>query len=236
MKVFLCLLSFLVFTFGHSQKTYVFDQMATYEVTHFKDSTQIKNRTFIEKDISYKKVYLTNSQDNSYLSILSELDNGVYILNFKDYDGLTFKVSISKSDFETSSFITVACKLISSYINPNKEQTNNYDFVQLKDTSINQTLYYRYKLTSNKSKRKKRLKLGEEFYLIDKNTANQLPTLDFSTAYEEWTTTKEFPNGMLFEKHFIDYYGNLDSKQRLLEIQNIDKEIRISTDCLIFKY
>ncbi|SDQ66394.1 hypothetical protein [Flagellimonas zhangzhouensis] len=237
MKVLLRLFAFFVFTFGYSQKTYVFDQLATYEVIHFKDSIQIKNRTFIDQDITYKKVYLTNSRDNSYLCILKELDNGLYLLDFKDYRGVTFNVSVSKSDFEASSFLTIACKLISSYINPyTEQQTKNYEFVQLKDTSINKTPYYRYKLTSNKSKRKKRLKLGEEFYLIDKNTTNQPPTLDFSTAYEEWKTTKEFQNGMLFEKHFIDYYGNLDSKERLLNIQKIKKEIRISTDCIITKY
>ena len=86
-------------------------------------------------------------------------------------------------------------------------------------------------MESIKPKRTKKGKLGTEVYIVDKETQFHLPILNFSTAYEEWKTERDLPNGIFYEKYFIDYYGLLDSKETLINIWKIDKKIVINKDC-----
>nr|WP_297785814.1 hypothetical protein [uncultured Allomuricauda sp.] len=232
MKLFPIIFISVISTIGFSQKTYEFDYWVEYKVTYYKDSVKIKNRPFREKDSTFKKILLTNSKQNHYLAIVTEVDSITYTLRFSDNDGVFMQFEILKKDLKSSDYLNVECELISRYHNPFKYQTKNYDFVLMTDTTITNNSYQRYKLTSIKPKNQRKLKLGAEYYVIDMNTDFHLPILEFSTAYEEWKTTKKLPKGILFEKYFIDFYNHLDSKEVLVDYHKINKEILIDKDCV----
>lgn len=218
-------------TYCFSQKQYEFDYLIEYELTLYKDSIKIKNRPFREKDETIKKYYLTNSKKNNYTTVLTELDSLNFKMAFKDENGIHSNVIILKSDLYKAEFIDINCKDVFKCINPYKYQTKNHAFFELNDTLINRKTYSRYKLESTRPKSVKRKKLGTEFYIIDKTTKFHLPILTFSTAYEKWKTDKTLPNGIFFEKYFIDFYGRLDSKETLINYRKIDKKILIQKEC-----
>lgn len=230
MKIFL--IAFLLFsTYCFSQKQYEFDYRIEYELTLYKDSIKIKNRPFREKDEITRKYYLTNSKKNNYSAVITDLDSINYKMIFKDENGIYSNVTISKSDFDKAEFVNIDCKYVSKYGNPYKYQTKNYDFFELKDTLINGKTFSKYKLESIKPKKVKRRKLGTQFYIIDTKTEFHVPILNFSTAYEEWKSKRKLPNGIFLEKYFIDYYGQLDSKEKLINYWKTDKKIVINNDC-----
>ena len=228
----LLLITFLLLsTVCFSQKQYEFDYLIEYEFTLFKDSIKIKNRPFRKEDKVIKKYYLTNSKKNNYTAIITEIDSLDYKMIFKDENGIYSDVIIAKSDLNSAEFINIDCEYVRKYFNPNKYKTKYYDFLNLNDTLINGKTYSRYKMESIKPKRTKKGKLGTEVYIVDKETQFHLPILNFSTAYEEWKTERDLPNGIFYEKYFIDYYGLLDSKETLINIWKIDKKIVINKDC-----
>ena len=230
MKYFL--ITFLLFSsYCYSQKQYEFDYLIEYEVTYYKDSVKTKNRPFTEKDKTIKKYYLTNAKKNNYVAVITELDSLKYVMIFIDQNGIFSNVNFLKAELNKAEFINIGCESLKRYQNNFKYQINNYDFLKLNDTVINNKAYSMFKLTSIKPKRKKRKKIGTEYYIIDKETSFHLPILDFSTAYEEWKSKKVLPNGIFFEKYFLDYYGKLVSKERLIKVWKINKKIVIDNDC-----
>lgn len=88
-----------------------------------------------------------------------------------------------------------------------------------------------YKLVSINPKRAKRKKLGTKFYIIDKETNFHLPIFNFPTAYEEWKDNKNLPKGIFYEKYYIDYLGNITSREKIIGIWEIDKKIIIQDEC-----
>lgn len=230
MKTFI--ITFLFFTsICFSQKQYKFDYLIEYELTYYKDSIKIKNRPFRKVDKKIKKYYLTNSKNNDYLTIITEKDNLNYRMIFIDNNGIYSNVIILKSDFNKAEFINLDCKYVNRYQNAYKYQIKNYDFFDLTDTLINDKSFIRYKMSSIKPKKVERKKLGTEFYIIDKFTDFHLPILNFSTAYEEWKNNKTIPNGIFNEKYFIDYYGNLDWIEKIVNHCEIEKKIVIQDEC-----
>jgi hypothetical protein len=220
MKPFL-IIFLLISTFCFSQKQYDFDYLIEYELTTYKDS--------VEKTI--KRFYLTNSNKNNYLAVITELDSLNYRMDFKDENGLSFNVNFLKSDLNKAEFINVSCDYVRNYDNPFKFLIKEYDFLNLNDTIIDKVEYSRYKLTSIKPKKKKRKKLATEFYIIDKKTKFHSPIFYFPTAYEEWKSKKNIPNGIFKERYLIDFYGNLDSKEKLINYTKIDKKVVIKNEC-----
>ena len=93
------------------QKRYEFDYLIEYKHTFYNDS-------LTEKTIT--RYYFTNSKKNNYLAIITDLDSLKYHMNFKDENGLTFKVNFLKSDLNKAEFINVECDYISKYHNPYK--------------------------------------------------------------------------------------------------------------------
>jgi hypothetical protein len=219
----------LISTYCFSQKQYEFDYLLEYEMTFYKDS--IKNQKFRKEDQTIKKYYFTNSKKNNYSAVITELDSLNYKMIFKDEKGIFSAVTFLKSDLNKAEFINIGCKSVTRYKNPFKYQTKNYDFFKLNDTIIDGKNYWMYKLESIKPKRVKRKKLGTEFYIIDKGTLFHLPVLTFSTAYEEWKKEGNLPNGIFQQKYFIDYFGQLVIKEKLINYWKINKKIVITNDC-----
>jgi hypothetical protein len=221
----------LLSTYCFSQKQYEFDYLITYDMTVYKDSLKISDQPFNEEGKTLKKYYLTNSKKNNYVAVITELDSLQYKIIFKDENGLLSEMNFLKSDLDSAESINIDCKYVSRYGNPYRYQTNNYDFFKLTDTIVNGKTLSQFKLQSIKPRKIKRKKLGTKFYLIDKEASFHLPVFEFSTAYEEWKETGSLPNGILFETFFIDFYGNLSSKQRLKSYEKVNKKFIIDEAC-----
>ncbi len=233
----LLLITFLLFsTYCFSQKQYEFDYLIEYEYTVYKDTLKIKNHPLREKIKTTKKYYLTNSKKNNYTARMSEVDSLNYRIVFLDQNEIHSNVTVLKSDFIKAEFINIECKYISEYVNrhsisPYKYQTKNYDFFKLNDTLINGETYSKYKFGSNKPKRAKRKGLATLYYIIKNGTEFHSPILTFPTAYEEWKVKRNIPNGIYIEKYLLDSYGQLNSKETLVNYWKIDKKIVIQKGC-----
>ncbi|MFD0990748.1 hypothetical protein ACFQ1R_11620 [Mariniflexile jejuense] len=225
-------ITFLFFsTFCFSQKIYQFDYLIEYEITFHQDSIKINDGTLRKVNKTKKAYYLTNSKNNEYHARITEMDSLKNKISFIDNNGVSANVTYLKSGLDEAEFIDIECKNVMRYQSQYKYEIKNYDFIKLNDTVINGKAYDRYKLESVKPKRTKRKKLGIIYYIIDKETAFHLPILDFTTAYEEWKSGSHLNNGLFFERYYIDYYGNLGTKERLINYQKIDKKIVIDDEC-----
>lgn len=227
------LITLLLFsTVCFSQKQYEFDYLIEYELALYKeDSIKKKHHPIREKDETIKRYYLTNSKKNNYLAIVTELDSLNYNIIFKDEDGIYSNAHFLKSDLDIAEYINIECQYVRRYRNPYKYQINNYAFNILNDTLINGKTYSMYKLGLIKPKKAKRKKIGTNYYIIDKKTNFHLPIFNFSTAYEEWKDNKNLPSGIYFEKYYIDYLGNITSREKLVNFWKIDKKIIIEEEC-----
>ncbi|WP_313807820.1 hypothetical protein [Flavobacterium sp.] len=222
MRQLLFLFTILSSIYGYSQKKYEFDYIIEYKLTVYKDSST-------KKDIT--RYYFTNSKKNNYLAEIANLDSLNYQMVFKDENGISFNVNFLKADLAKTETITVDCPYVNRYQNQFKFRTQEYDFFNMTDTIIDGTKYSRYKLASIKPKKEKRKKLGTEVYIIDQKTAFHLPVFQFSTAYEEWKSTKNIPNGIFKERLLYDFNGNLSMKEEIVGFYSINKTILIDKGC-----
>lgn len=213
-----------------AQKKYVFDRISTYsrEIVKPGDSKKGKNDSITKREV----IYLTQESDNSYFAQLTKKDSLNFTLKLTDRNGIKITMDISRIQFEQLETLEATCKNVSEYMNPYKYQVKNYDFTDIKDTIIEGIAYSSYKLTSNNSKRAKRNKLGTNLYIIDKRIAEHLPLLTFATAYEEWKTERNIPNGLFIEKHMLFYSGKTFMKEKIVSTHKIQKQIVIASPCL----
>lgn len=225
--IFLLLCTGLCF----GQKDYTFDYRLEYQQTFFKDSIPIKNRPFNTQDSIVTVTYLTNSKDNSYHGALTAPDSLHYLLNFKDENGIQFEVSFLKAEFDQAIAIKIPCKFVRSYRNVYTYQTKNYDFSRAKDTLIDGLQYQYYTLAANNPRRAKKKKTGTLLYIIAPETSFHLPLLTYATAFEEWKASQNLPNGISYQKYFIDYYDRKDTQWQLLNYQNINLKLSIDAAC-----
>lgn len=214
-----------------AQKDYTFDYRLEYQQTFFKDSIPIKNRPFYTQDSIATVTYLTNSKDNSYHGVLTAPDSLHYLFNFKDENGLLFEVSFIKEEFDQAVAIKIPCEFVRSYRNAHTYQTKHYDFSRAKDTLIDGLQYQYYTLAANNLRRAKKKKTGTLLYIIAPETSFHLPLLTYATAFEEWKTNQNLPNGIFFRKYFIDYYDRKDTQWKLLSNQKIDLKLHIDAAC-----
>lgn len=218
----LTILFVLTSIFLYSQKKeYSFDYAFEYVVTLHLDS------------ISYNRILLTNSKDNSYYVILKSIDSTNFELKLIHQDKLSAKVEVLKSGLNTAEFVNISCENIYKLSNKYKYQTKNYEFKVLNDTNINGKKYALYKLESHeKLKRKIRKGIGINYYIIEPNTDFHAPILVHPTAYEEWKLNKSIiPYGIFKEIVFINSLNQLHSSKKVIQYYKIDKNIIFDGDC-----
>lgn len=168
---FLCSMSFCF-----AQKSFHFDTLLEYECKF----------TTSESDVITTQHVFTNSKNNSYYILVKDLDSLHYSLEFLAYDKYYSKVKVKKNKLFTSSKIDILnCETINKMSNNFKYRVRQYDFINLKDTIINNRLSKNYKLQYLKSKRKKeKKKIGTAHYIIKDSTDFHLPILfNHATAY-----------------------------------------------------
>ena len=195
---------------------YNFNRKLTYEVTNLKN--QKKNHVVS---------YLLNEQDNSYFSTQNTFDNREDI-TLLDQNGIYWEGQIKREDL-TKSEIMLENGRLGNYQNPYKFQIDHYDFVELKDTVLNNRTCKRFMLKNNEVKKEKKKKLGREIYVID-TSSNIKPLLTFCTAYEVWKSRKNIPNGLIIEKYFYNFKGEMITKEKLKSSENINLKFKVASE------
>ncbi len=152
-------------------------------------------------------VFFTNSTDNSYYLLLKEKEKDQYELYFCDFNGFMAKFRTNKKELSMTETFVLNCEAVIKTSNPYKYQVENYHF-ENRDTLIGDEKLPLYVLRANETKREKKKKLGRNYHIIEKDTGFHLPILDFVTAYEEYKTEKNIPNGIMK----IFYFKGIDSK------------------------
>ena len=217
---FLLFLLFTISLFSFGQKKYSFDYAIQYNFQK-NDTSKVE-----------KQIFLTNSKDNSYVLRVMEKDSLDYKLFFLDQNGITSTIYLSKKDFLDAEIITLKCEFASRYYNPYKYQTENYDFINQKDTLIDNSNYQVYITKSNKPKREKRKKIGISHFIIEKNTNFHLPIFLAATAYEMCKKEKNIPNGIAKQIYFTKYMDNKKlSIFNLVEYVKINKFFVVPDEC-----
>lgn len=218
------LLSFtLLVQLCYSQKNYDFDY-----ILNFDKSISIKKNK--EKDSA--KTFLVNSSKNGYMMVLNNLDSSIYGILFIDNDGILINSTINKNSLNTAEKITTDCKNVKPFSNPFKFQVDNYEFVNLTDTIINNTSYYHYCIKSTRSlKYQKRKKIVTIHYIVDKNSPDFLPFLTLSTCYEEWKKERNIPNGSPFIIYHVNVKGAIMFKMQLKSLVKINKNLAVPEEC-----
>ncbi|WP_264521279.1 hypothetical protein [Flavobacterium sp. N1994] len=196
---------------------YNFNRKLTYEITDLKN--QKKNHLVS---------YFLNEQDNSYFSTNNTFDNNREDVTLLDQNGIYWKGQIKHEDL-TKSEILLKNGTLLPYQNPYKFQVDNYDFEELKDTVLNNRTCKRFMLRNNVIKNEKKKKLGREIYVID-TSANIKPLLTFCTAYEVWKSRKNIPNGLIIEKYFYNFKGEMITKEKLKSSENINIKFKVASE------
>lgn len=222
-SIYLLLISILFINQTYAQDSYTFDTLLKY-------NCKFVNK---EKDTITTQYIISNSKDNSYFITVREENNIYYSLHFIDYKKITSKVNIRKQDFfEVSTINITNCYDVSLYKNKYKYQTKNYDFINLKDTIINNDTLKVYKSIYLKSdKKKKKNNLGSIIYVVKKDTEHHLPILRYSTTYNEWLENKNIPNGIHQEYIFTNYEDKITNHFKLVDSKKINLTLKTVKPC-----
>lgn len=196
---------------------YNFNCRLTYEFIDLKN--QKKNH-----DVNY----LINNQDNSYYSSYHSISGNMEEVTFLDQNGVYWKGQL-KNQILSNLEITLEKELLRKYSNPYKFQVDNYDFIELKDTLLNNKMCKRVMLKSNSAEREQKKKLGREVYVID-TSSDMKPLLTFSTAYEIWKKRKNIPNGIIIEKYLYNYKGEMVIQEKLKSSENISLKFKMASE------
>ena len=154
-------------------------------------------------------------------------------MEFIAHDEIWTKTKILKSAFFEAEYINGSCNVDITYKNHFKHITEEYEFVKLPDTVINDLPLKKYMLKYvGKIKRKKSFPIGTNHYIIEDSTNFHLPILIHSTAFEEWKIERNIPNGIFKEKIFYDFNNTVKYKFLLVGFSKIKKTMIIPEDCL----
>lgn len=215
-QVKLMLVLVLISYTAQSQKEYAFDHLVNYEIVY---PGRSKKHTYFS--------YLTNSNDNSYLAYINDLDSAKLDLEFVDQNGVYFKSNITTDSFFSAEYLAVKNADTRRYRNPYKNQKKNYAFSSVTDTIINGRHYRQYSLFSTNPKIAARENIGHYLYIVD--TAHyHLPLLSFETSYERWKEFGNLPAGILTEVHYYNYDGELLWSQKMVDFKNFKTRLVIS--------
>ena len=215
-------LLFIVFIANCSaQKMYTFDYFLEYEKTFYK-----------EDSIKSKRIYLTNSKDNSYYAKLTSIDSLEFKLVFVDYDKVYADVRVLKADFYKTEFINIAYDKVIRHRGLHKKSSKNYDYFLLNDTLVNKKECSVYKFApSYRSKKRQRISAATNLYIVDKSTSFHMPILFRSLAYKKWELEKKIPYGIFVEKKLINGLNEDHSSEKLLRYTKINKKIKMPKEC-----
>jgi hypothetical protein len=227
MKNFLVCFLIALSQMGFAQKKYHLDYALEFEIkinTH-----KIKNQK-IKKDST--RFYIVNAKENNFILFINEDGGKNYNLFFSDKEGLFVNSSVDKNLFSKAETINNECESVRRSSNPYKFQVDNYEFINLSDTLVNNTSYYHYTIKTNRGlKYQKRKKIVSIHYIVDKNSPDFSPFFIEPTCYEEWKKERNIPNGKPFIIYHENYKGEITFKMQLENAVKIDRYFTVPDEC-----
>lgn len=218
-KVFL-FASLFVFCQLFGQKKYSFDYTLVYKENCRKHKDTIS------------LIYMVNSKLNNFNLYALEEKSINYGLYFHDQEGVAVHAKVKKEDFYKAETYTNSCEQTLRLSNPYKEKIKDYEFINFKDTLMNDTLYFHYAIKNLKSmKYQKRNEIVTSHFIVTKFNPDFIPILFHPTAYGKWKINKTIPNGILKTIYYIDYSGKIIGKMTLTAVVKIDKYLTIPNEC-----
>jgi hypothetical protein len=221
MKYKIILLLFLLSSLNiYCQKKYFFDYIIEYKFQ--KDPASKVEKRYL----------LTNSKDDTYECRVYEEDSLNFSIDFRDEKGIRSNSIIDKSEFFKAETISLSCESIHYQKEKYKYDSGRFDFINKKDTLINDVYYKNYEMKHRKIKNARKFKRGISYYIVENNTEFHLPLLIFSGVFDVRETSKNIPNGIAKEIFSLSY----DKKQyefvyKLLQYVKIKKYFIIPENC-----
>lgn len=218
-KLFLLICIVLSFsTLG--QKKYSFDYALVY-----------KERCK-EHQKPFEMIYLINSQKSNYKLLAHPKDSTALTIHFTDSDGVSVYGSMLKDDFFKVETITNDCSQIFRYRTLAKDQKQDYKIENCKDTLINDTTYYHYKMFSTKSiKYQKRKKIVTSHFIVNKKNDSNLDFTTSSIIFELDPEHNSIPKGIAKTIFFVNTEGEITSRLELDGILKTDRFLTIPEEC-----
>ncbi|RZK08010.1 MAG: hypothetical protein EOO46_14435 [Flavobacterium sp.] len=215
--VCLLLLSFSAFC----QKEFVFDYMILYNYQEDEDA-EIK-----------EKVFLTNSNDNTYFASFFLKDDEWHML-FSSQKYVSF-FNITKEQFKSE--IILPCDLVKVTSDKfNKDHAKDYHFITAESKLIQGNYYKTYALKSVDLKREKRKKIATFYYCIESDTEFHLPILLNEIVSANYFEEKPAINGLAKEMYFISYDEQKKTNiYSLKEIVKNEMTIIVPEECITKK-
>lgn len=237
MKILILLFS-LTFVVGHSQKLYEFDYIMEYHaMVYYKKPRKIKNKDHKVTEEFAKGYYLINSEQNEYFGVITEEDSLNYKIVLEDQKrGLFSRAIALKSELNDADMINMDCKGITrlaSSLELQRLKKEDFDFVKLKDTTINNEsfLHYKFYLKNPKERKRKRKKIGTYHLIIDKSSKFKLPLFRSRYQYEKWILNEKTPMGLIAEVFITDYEGKLVYSEKFIDFIETEKKIYLPKRC-----
>jgi hypothetical protein len=187
MKRQLLLFFFGLFCFSvAAQKSYTFNYIAEYEFRK------------IETSKPKKRWVLSNAADNTYYAIVSESDDGKYVVYFSDEkSGIRSWIYTSEKEFLKTETFKARCKNVRYRAPITRKQKENYSIFVKNDTLIDQAAYKQYGFSKLVKTSDLDRHYGDMTCVLEKDTEFHKPL--FYSEYIGEMTTGEIPNGILKE-------------------------------------
>lgn len=207
-------LSFLLQLPTSQTTKYTFDYKIEYDLIDYVDSSR-----------NGKIINYINSKDNRYHISVYAKKNSEPVIRFLDYQGLIYINKTTQLEIDSNDFNFDASRF-RKYKNPYIFRKDDYDFIVGADTVLQKNAYKKILLATNKHKLEQRKRLAKNLFIIDTNY-NVQPLFVFSTAYEMWKVGKPFPNGVIIEKHLINYNNQIENSEIFKSLIKINLEFEV---------
>lgn len=207
-------LFFLLQALSIQTTKYTFDYKIKYNYFDYVDSTR-----------NGKIINYINSENNRYYISVYLKNNAQPVIRFLDYQGLIYinQTNLIEIDNNNFNFETLSFK---KYKNPYIFRRNEYDFIKKPDTVLKNKLYKNILLATNNHKQEQKKKLAKNRFIID-TTLMFKPLFVFSTAYEMWKIGKVFSDGMIIEKHLINFNNQIENSEIFESLEKISFHFEI---------
>ncbi|MEZ4838859.1 hypothetical protein [Flavobacterium sp.] len=203
---------FITWLFIHFNETYQFDYRLVYE------NISVKNNT---RKIQH---FYTNSENNHFHAVTYNLEKDTMKFYFRDNNKMTIMLNL-EGNYKSPGKVVIPDSLTTNWSGKNIAK-EHYFFSKMNDTILGEKKYTQIKLSPLNPKRAKRKKIGYEIYLVDTNIKMK-PFFNESLAFEVWREKKNFPDGLVVEKHYYSYDGKLSYSQVLKEASPVSFELII---------
>lgn len=211
MRYILCVFFFFSLTVSYCQDSYVFDQVLEYEVQKPSES--------VRKDVE-TRFYFINTQDNSYVAIAVQREDGAYSLVFRDdKKGKIAELTVREEAILNADDLQIKKKLFKGNNYRNPVYIGDYDLTITPHDSLLSVYNYSY----NKSKSSNRYLTKSHVMVVDRSVDRFMIGVGFGDYYSLLPWKDKFPKGLIRESLTERLDGSVVSYCTLMNSVSIHK-------------